>query len=57
MRIKIDKIISTYYYEPFNKYVVFARIRVNGRYRFERLYFDTLDEVRNLNEGDTIDYQ
>lgn len=56
MRIRIDKIYGHYYHSWFDKYVVVARIYVNGRSQHKNLFFYTEAEVNSLQEGMWIDY-
>lgn len=56
MRIKIDRIYGTYYIEAFDKFVVVARCYINGNFRFQRLFFNTREEMESLEEGEWIDY-
>lgn len=56
MRIRIDKIHGHYYHSGFDKYVVVARIYVNGRCQHKNLFFYTEAEVSSLQEGMWIDY-
>lgn len=56
MRIRIDKIYGYYYRSGFDKYVVVARIYVNGRYQKKNLFFYTEAEVSSLQEGMWINY-
>lgn len=57
MKVRIDKIFDTYYDSGINKYVVFCRIKVGKEWRYERLFFSTLDEVRGISEGNYINLQ
>ena len=56
MRIKIDKIYSSYYDGSFDKYILIARIYVNGQLRVQRLFFNTRQEMSRAAEGVWIDY-
>lgn len=56
MRIRIDKIYGYYYHSGFDKYVVFARIYVNGRFHRKNLFFCSKEDVDCLVEGTWIDY-
>lgn len=56
MKARIDKIFSIYYSKDVNKFVAYCRIKVDKEWRFERLFYSTEEEVRELNEGQFIDY-
>ena len=56
MRIRIDKIYGYYYHSGFDKYVVVARIYVNGQFHHRNLFFYTEEEVMDLRENTWIDY-
>ena len=56
MRIRIDKKYGYYYHSGFDKYVVFARIYVNGRFHRKNLFFYSKEDVDRLVEGTWIDY-
>lgn len=56
MRIRIERIYGSYYNEAFDKYVVLARCYINGKCRYQRLFFNTEDEADGLEEGSWIDY-
>jgi hypothetical protein len=56
MRIRIEKIYGNYYHSGFDKYVVVARIYVNGQFRHQNLFFYSKEEVNQLTEGLWIDY-
>lgn len=45
-----------YFSEPICKFVVVARIKENGVWRFENLFFDTRDEMERAQEGTVIEY-
>ena len=55
-RIRIDKLYGHYYHSGFDKYVVVARIYVNGRIVHKNLFFYTEEEVKSLKEGSWIEY-
>ena len=55
-RIRIDKIYGHYYHSGFDKYVVVARVYVNGRCQHKNLFFHTEEEMACLQEGMWIDY-
>lgn len=55
MKARIDKIFSRYYEPNINKYVVFCRIKVGKDWRFERLFFATEEEAREVSEGQIIE--
>ena len=56
MKIRIDKIYGSYYNDLFNKYVVIARVYINGVFRHKRLFFATAKEADGLYPGMLIDY-
>lgn len=56
MRIRIEKLYGYYYHSGFDKFVVMARIYVNGRCQHRNLFFYTEEEVKNLKEGSWIEY-
>lgn len=56
MRIKIDKIFGHYYHSGFDKYVVVARIYVNGRFYHRNLFFYSEEDVKRLAEETWIEY-
>ena len=56
MRIRIDKVYGHYYHSSVDKYVVIARIYVNGRFYHRNLFFYTKEEVNRLTEGLWIEY-
>lgn len=56
MRIRIEKLYGYYYHSGFDKFVVMARIYVNGRHQHRNLFFYTEEEVKSLNEGSWIEY-
>lgn len=55
-KIWIDRINAWYFSEPFNKFVVVARIKEDGVWKFERLFFNTREEAERLEEGQYIKY-
>lgn len=56
MKIRIDKIYGTFRRTNPIRVGAIVRCYVNGKCRYERLYFDTEQEVRSLKEGSWIDY-
>ena len=56
MRIRIDKIYGHYYHSGFDKYVVIARIYVNGRFHHKNLFFYSKEDVDRLTEGTWVEY-
>lgn len=56
MRIRIEQIQGYYYHSGFDKFVVVARIYVNGQYRQKNLFFCSEEEAKNLKEGTWIEY-
>ena len=56
MRIRIDRIYGHYYHSGFDKYVVVARIYVNGQFHHKNLFFCTEEEAKRLEEGVWIEY-
>ena len=56
MRIRIDKIYGSYYHSGFDKYVVVARIYVNGQFHHKNLFFCTEEDAKRLEEGAWIEY-
>ena len=56
MKSRIDKIYENYYHSGFDKFVVVARIYVNGRYHHKNLFFYSREDVDRLEEGTWIEY-
>ena len=56
-KIWIDRITDRYFSEPLCKFVVVARIKEKGVWRFERLFFDSREEMEQAREGCVIDYK
>lgn len=55
-KIWIDKVTDRYFSEPICKFVVVARIKENGVWRFENLFFDTRNGMERAQEGTVIEY-
>ena len=56
MKIRIDKIYGSYYHDAFDKYVVIARVYINGVFRHKRLFFNSAAEADAVSPGMIIDY-
>ena len=56
MRIRIERIYGTYYDAAFDKHVMIARIYVNGMVRNKRLFFNSVEEMKEAEEGSWIEY-
>lgn len=56
MRIRIERIYGTYYDPAFDKYVMIARVYVNGTVRNKRLFFNTEKELKDAEKGSWIEY-
>lgn len=55
-KIFISRIFDRYFSEPVCKFVVVARIKDNDEWRFDRLFFNTREEMMQAQEGTTILY-
>lgn len=55
-KIWIDRTTDRYFSEPICKFVVVARIKENGEWRFERLFFGSREEMEQVQEGAVINY-
>lgn len=56
MRIRIDKVYTTYYDSSLNKYVVIARVYINGQLQHRRLFFAERQKMTEAAEGGWINY-
>lgn len=56
MKIRIERVCGTYYDAAFDKYVVIARIYVNGQVRNKRLFFNSEKEMKEACKGSWIEY-
>ena len=55
-KIWIDRITDCYFSEPICRFVVVARVKENGEWRFERLLFNSREEMEQIQEGKVIYY-
>lgn len=51
MKVRIDRILAKYYDIGLNKYIAWCRVKVGDDWKYERLFFSTLEEVRGISEG------
>lgn len=56
MRIRIDKIYGNYYNPVFNKHVLIARVYVNGRSHYRKLFLGYKEDMDTIKEGTWMDY-
>lgn len=56
-KIWIDRITDCYFSEPLCRFVVVARIKENGVWKFECLFFNSREEMEQAHEGSVIDYK
>lgn len=54
--IWIDRVTERYFSESLCKFVVLAKYRDNGVWRFGHLFFDTREEFDRAQEGTHIKY-
>lgn len=55
-KIWIDRITDRYFSEPICRFVLVARVKENGEWRFERLFFNSREEMEQIQEGKVIYY-
>lgn len=56
-KIWIDRIMDRYFSESFCKFVVVARIKEKEEWAYKRLFFDTRNEMQQVQEGRIIYYK
>lgn len=55
-KIWIDRITDRYFSEPICRFVVVARVKEDGVWRFERLFFSSREAMEQVQEGKVIYY-
>lgn len=53
--MKIVHIIEKYIHKDLNKYIALCLVMVDGKYKYQRIFFPDADAWRNLREGDYLE--
>lgn len=52
MKTIIDKIITIEYDIAINKYVAWCRVKVGNKWKYQKMFFNSVDEWERLNNND-----